>query len=203
MRHPLIRDIPDIDECRYEFTAVVNETRMLRLRASDGAGKYYLDKPRIAINDSLVGVVVKRRKYIQVENVQQSSLYQHTEVARREGLISLLSVPLIFQGTAIGVLNVYTKQHHQFSNEEIQILTAFAELSAIAIQKSRLYQRLMNLEEQLRRSERLSLLGLIAAEVAHEIRNPLTVMKLLYHSLNLKFPQMTPVRAMFEIIGKR
>jgi len=37
-----------------------------------------------------------------------------------------------------------------------------------------------------------SALGLLAAEVAHEIRNPLTVMKLLYHSLQLKFPAGDP-----------
>jgi len=65
-------------------------------------------------------------------------------------------------------------------------------LSAIAIEKARLYERLVDVEEQLRRNEKLSALGLLAAEVAHEIRNPLTVMKLLYHSLELKFPESDP-----------
>jgi signal transduction histidine kinase len=71
-------------------------------------------------------------------------------------------------------------------------LSALAELSAIAIEKARLYERVVDVEEQLRQSEKLSVLGLLAAEVAHEIRNPLTVMKLLYHSLDLKFPDSDP-----------
>jgi signal transduction histidine kinase len=50
----------------------------------------------------------------------------------------------------------------------------------------------VDVEEQLRQNEKLSALGLLAAEVAHEIRNPLTVMKLLYHSLDLKFPAGDP-----------
>jgi signal transduction histidine kinase len=65
-------------------------------------------------------------------------------------------------------------------------------LSAIAIEKARLYERIVDVEEQLRQNEKLSALGLLAAEVAHEIRNPLTVMKLLYHSLNLEFAPTDP-----------
>ena len=129
---------------------------------------------------------------MQLENVQTSSRYQNVDLARREGLISLLSVPLLFAGEAIGTLNVYTGRPYNFSNEEIRILGALAELSAIAIEKARLYERVVDVEEQLRQNEKLSALGLLAAEVAHEIRNPLTVMKLLYHSLDLKFPADDP-----------
>jgi signal transduction histidine kinase len=129
---------------------------------------------------------------LQVANVQADSRYQNVELARREGLVSLLSVPLIFSGQAIGALNVYTARAYSFSNEEIKILGALAELSAIAIEKARLYERVVDVEEQLRQNEKLSALGLLAAEVAHEIRNPLTVMKLLYHSLDLKFDALDP-----------
>ena len=172
---------------------MLDESReWLDLRASYGAGRAYLKKPRLSVEESVLGVVVRRKKPLQLGNVQTSSRYQNVEVARREGLISLLSVPLLFAGQAIGTLSVYTGQPYNFSNEEISILSALAELSGIAIEKARLYERIVDVEEQLRQNEKLSALGLLAAEVAHEIRNPLTVVKLLYHSLDLKFPDKDP-----------
>ncbi|MGC8743178.1 MAG: GAF domain-containing protein [Verrucomicrobiia bacterium] len=189
---------------RMSSLLLLDETgEWLQLQSCDGASKHYLNKPQLNVDESLLGVVVKRRKPIQVENVQQSSLYQAVEIARREGLVSLLSVPLLFQQEAIGVLNVYTGEPYKFSNEEVQIMNTLAELSAIAIQKSRLYKQMVDLEEQIRRSERLSLLGLISAEVAHEIRNPLTVMKLLFHSLDFKFPENDPRSKDVQIIAQK
>jgi GAF domain-containing protein len=172
---------------------MLDDTReWLDLRASFGAGRAYLKKPRLAVAESLLGMVMRRKKPTQVEDVQTSARYAHADVARREGLMSLLSVPLLFGGEAIGALSVYTGARHVFSNEEVRILSALAELSAIAIEKARLYERIVDVEEQLRENEQLSALGLLAAEVAHEIRNPLTVMKMLYHSLDLQFPADDP-----------
>jgi signal transduction histidine kinase len=175
----------------------------LNLRASDGAGEVYRSKPPLSVAESLLGTVVRRRRAIQVDNVQTSAGYQNVEVARREGLVSLLSVPLMFSGEALGTLNVYTASPYKFSNEEIRILTAFAELSAIAIEKARLYERLVDAEEQMRQNEKLSALGLLAAEVAHEIRNPLTVMKMLYHSLDLQFPPGDPRGEDARLMGEK
>jgi signal transduction histidine kinase len=164
----------------------------LDLRASSGAGPSYLDKPRLSVDESFMGIVVRRKKPMQLENVQTSALYQNVNMARGEGLVSLLSAPLVFGGQPIGTLNVYTGVPRSFSNEEVHILTALTELSAIAIEKARLYERVVDVEEQLRQNEKLSALGLLAAEVAHEIRNPLTVMKMLYHSLRLEFSPGDP-----------
>ncbi len=175
----------------------------LDLRACFGAGDDYINKPRLRVNESLLGSVVRRKKSIHVENVQTSAGYQNVEVARREGLFSLLSVPLLFRGECIGALNVYTSSPYLYSNEEIRILTAFAELSAIAIEKARLYERVVDVEEQLRQNEKLSALGLLAAEVAHEIRNPLTVMKMLYHSLDLDFPEGDPRSEDARLMGQK
>jgi len=183
---------------------MLDESReWLDLRASWGAGEAYIQKPRLSVAESLLGIVVRRKKPLQIENVQISSRYQSVEVARREGLVSLLSVPLIFAGRAIGTLSVYTGQSHVFSNEEVRILSALAELSAIAIEKARLYERTTDAEEQLRQNEKLSALGLLAAEVAHEIRNPLTVMKMLYHSLDLKFSAGDPRGKDARMIGEK
>ena len=76
-------------------------------------------------------------------------------------------------------------------------------MSGIAIEKARLYERIVDVEEQLRQNERLSALGLLAAEVAHEIRNPLTVMKMLFHSLDLKFPPGDPRTQDNKIMGEK
>jgi signal transduction histidine kinase len=183
---------------------MLDETReWLDLRASFGAGQNYLQKPRLGVGESLLGSVVRRKKPITVENVQISGRYQHVEIARREGLVSLLGVPLLFAGEAIGALSVYTARPYVYSNDEIHILSAFAELSAIAIEKARLYERIVDVEEQLRQNEKLSALGLLATEVAHEIRNPLTVMKMLYHSLNLEFPAADPRAEDARVMGEK
>jgi signal transduction histidine kinase len=175
----------------------------LDLRASHGASKAYRNKPRLSMNESFVGVVVRRRRPSQLEDIVGSGQYQHATLAARDGLVSLLSVPLLFNQRAIGVLNVYTGIRYNFSNEEVRILTMFAELSAIAIEKARLYERVVDMEELLRHNEKLSALGLLAAEVAHEIRNPLTVMKMLYHSLDLQFPASDPRSTDARIIGEK
>jgi signal transduction histidine kinase len=175
----------------------------LDLRASHGAGQQYINKPRLSVAESLLGVVVRRKKPLQVDNVQLTNRYQNIEIARREGLVSLLSVPLVFRQQALGTLSVYTGEFHSFSNEEIRILSALADLSAVAIEKVRLYERVVSLEEELRQNEKLSVVGLLAAEVAHEIRNPLTVMKMLYQSLDLRFPPEDPRSKDVEVIGDK
>lgn len=175
----------------------------LDLRACDGGGDRYRNKPRLQVADSLLGIVVRRRKPMQVENVQISGRYQNVAIAREEGLVSLLAVPLQFEKRSLGALAVYTGEPHTFSDEEVRTLSAYAELSALALEKTRLYDRLVATEEELRQSERLSALGLLAAEVAHEIRNPLTVMKMLHHSLDLHFPEADPRGTDFRIMGEK
>ncbi len=182
---------------------IADDRETLEVRASHGAGPEYLGRGRLGLNDSLVGVVLRRRRPLQIEDVRSSRLYQSTEVARREGLVSLLSVPLLVGGEPCGVLNVYSGEPHTFSNEEIETLSALAELSAVAVERTRLAARMGKAEEELRQNDKLCALGLLAAEVAHEIRNPLTVMKMLYHSLDLHFGDGDPRNEDVRVIGEK
>tara|TARA_B100001971_G_scaffold37108_2_gene32076 strand:- start:2172 stop:3905 length:1734 start_codon:yes stop_codon:yes gene_type:complete len=175
----------------------------LALVASHGAEETYLNKPDVVVSDSFLGSVVRRQKPMQIENIQTSNVYQQQNMARKEGLVALLSVPLVFGGSAIGTLNIYKADAYVFSNDEIQIAMALAELSAIAIEKARLLERIVESEEHLRQNEKLSALGLLAGEVAHEIRNPLTVLKMLYHSLGLEFPEKDPRAEDVRIMGEK
>ena len=180
-----------------------SSSEWLETRAQYGAGANYIQRPPLSVSESLMGSVIRRQKALQVINIQISPQYQHQEVARQEGLVSLLCAPLAFNGQSIGTLNVYTEQPHVFSNEEVSTLSALAELSAVVIEKARLYERTVDVEEQLRRNEQLSALGLLAAEVAHEIRNPLTVMKMLYHSMEMNFQEDDPRAEDARVLGEK
>jgi signal transduction histidine kinase len=155
----------------------------LILRACHGGSAFFREKATLGAEDSLLGSVLKHRKPVAVLDVAKEEGYIHPAVARKERLVSMLAAPLGFGEKVVGVLAVYTQQRHRFSNDEIKLLTTLADLSAIAIEKGRLLARVVDMEEKLRASERLSALGLLAAEIAHEIRNPLTVMQMLFHAL--------------------
>ena len=204
MLHVITREAASLMAAKVCSLHLLDASRQsLELRASFGAGDAYTQKPRLAVDESALGIVVRRKKPLQIANVQTSPVYQHVDVAKKEGLTSLLGVPLLFGGDVTGTLSVYTGATYSFSNEEIRTLTAFAELSALAMEKARLYERVVDIEEQLRQNERLSALGLLAAEVAHEIRNPLTVMKMLYHSLDLRFPENDARATDVRILGEK
>ena len=175
----------------------------LVLRACHGGSKLYREKPNLSTEDALLGGVILRGKPIAVVDVSEEKGYVQPDIARKEKLVSMLAVPLIFAEKALGVLAVYTPQRHRFSNDEIKLLTTLGDLSAVAIEKGRLLARVVDMEEKLRASERLSALGLLAAEIAHEIRNPLTVMQMVFHALMETLKLDATSKRDAELIGEK
>ena len=64
-------------------------------------------------------------------------------------------------------------------------------------QNARLYRRVFETESTLRQSEKMNTLGLLVAEIAHEIRNPLTVIKLLLNHLRNPLRKAMNVRRIY------
>lgn len=157
----------------------------LAIKAVHGGGADYTVKPNLRVDKSLIGQVVKTKKPLMVLDVRKEKRYRHLDLAKKVGLCSLLSVPLMVKDRVIGVINTYTATQHRFTSEEIQMLSSLADQSAIAIENARLYEQMIGLEERIRETEKLGVLGEMSVEVAHEIRNPLTIVKMLFHSLSI------------------
>jgi signal transduction histidine kinase len=126
---------------------------------------------------------------VEVQSVVHTEEHHFASLAASAGLVSLLVTPILVGDRAIGVLNVYTDRSHRFNNDERRIFSTLANLCAVAVQNAELYTRVFASEESLRKNERLTTLGLLAAEIAHEIRNPLTVITLLLDTMDLRFPE--------------
>ena len=161
------------------------------------------DPVTIPLSQSALGSVIYRRKQVEVTDLNFAEENDFLLVLQRQGFVSMLASPIIFGDEVIGVIIAYTKKSHRFNNEERKVFQTLAEFGALAIQNARLYSRIFASEESLRRNEKLTTLGMIAAEIAHEIRNPLTVIKLLFDSLNLQFANKDPRHTDIQVIGEK
>ncbi|WP_309386704.1 GAF domain-containing protein [Cerasicoccus frondis] len=179
------------------------DRRRLKLEVVSGAEGPIDYEEELPLTETAVGVAIDRRKQVAIQNLPQTEEHHFLDLTQSVGLSSLLATPIICEGQAIGVLNAYTDTPHRFNNDERQLFTSMASMGAVAIQNSQLYSRVFQSEESLRKNERLTTLGLLSAEIAHEIRNPLTVIKLLFESLTLDFGVEDPRNKDTEVISEK
>ena len=155
------------------------------------------------IEESSFGAAIHRHKQVEVADLPFTVENDFIHLVQSEGLVSMLATPIVFNNKAIGLLNAYTTHQHRFNNDEKKVFATLAQLGAIAIQNARLYSRIFSSEDSLRQNEKLTTLGMLSAEIAHEIRNPLTVIKLLFESLDLQFTTGDDRQTDIGVIGDK
>jgi len=117
-------------------------TGQLQLSAGYGLSGGYLSKGPVEGGHSPLDSEALRGKPVIIPDVSEDSRFQYQDAARREGIVSVLCVPLEVHGNAIGVLRVYTSEKCIFHEDDIQFLTVLASLAALAIENASLYDNL-------------------------------------------------------------
>ncbi len=121
----------------------------LVIKASQSLSPSYLNKPNLKVGESVSGKAVLEKKSIAVFDVTKDVLYRYPEIAKKEGLVSLLAVPMMIKGKVIGVINSYTDYPHQFTEEEINMLMSVAAQAAIALENTKLMEEKLAIQEAL------------------------------------------------------
>ncbi len=126
-----------------------SEKNLLVNKASQSVSALYNNKPPLKAGEGIAGKVLLLNKPAAVKDVKKEPEYKYRDIAKKEGLCSLLCVPLAVKGKAIGVINSYTSKPHAFTGTEIEVLSAIASLAAMAIENTGLLMKAKSVEEEL------------------------------------------------------
>ena len=121
----------------------------LKLKATQSISEEYLKERSLSMGEGVVGYVAFHNRPMVILNVLKEPLYKEKELAKKEGLVSMLSVPMCIKDRVIGVINCYTSYPHSFSKSEEEMLTTVANQAAICIENSGLMETL-DIDEILR-----------------------------------------------------
>lgn len=200
----IAREARRLMDCRYcAIMLLTPDGKSLKLHAMEGPEGEIDYQEVLDLEQSTIGVALKRNKQISVSDLARTEEHHFIRFVQQDKLRSMLTTPIVVGKEVVGVLNAYTDISRRFNNDEKRLFATLASLGGVAMENSRLYARVFATEESLRRNERLTTLGLLAAEIAHEIRNPLTVIKLLFEALDLEFPTGDPRQQDVAVIGEK
>jgi len=117
---------------------VNRETRELEVAASSGLSTEYLNKGAVSAYRSIADSL--KDGPVAVYDVSDDPRIQYPEAAQKEGIASILSVPILVGDETIGAVRVYTQEKWEFTLDDVNFVQALAQIAGILIEMTRLYQ---------------------------------------------------------------
>jgi len=123
---------------------------MIRLKATQAIDPDYLKDRALTMDEGVVGHVATHNQPLMVRDVLKEPRFKEKEMAKKMGLVSMLGVPLQVRGEkVIGVLNCFTAEPHDFSETEVNLITAVANQAAVAILNTELMVKTKVIQEEM------------------------------------------------------
>jgi len=139
----LVKRAADITEARACTLRVFDRKQgVLTLQASHGMSRRYREKPPLKVGESIAGEVFRRGTPIAVPNINGEPRYLYRDYAASEGVVSLLSAPLLGGEGPQGTLTVYYDRPHHYDRADIQFFTILANVLSLAIECADMYTQL-------------------------------------------------------------
>jgi GAF domain-containing protein len=127
-----------IKACALRLLSSDRET--LGMRKAYGLSDRYLAKGRVDVGHSALDRETLQGHPVIIPRVSDDPRFQYPHEAQKEGIVSVLSVPLLAKGEPIGILRAYTGAPHDFTEQEVEFVQAVADLAALSIVNARLYE---------------------------------------------------------------
>jgi GAF domain-containing protein len=157
---PILQSVVDTAErlCRAEQTVIFRlEDGVYRFAAGHSIDPAYLEIERKTVISPGLGTAIGRaamsRQVIRIDDAWTDPLYEKKDDAKLGGVRSMIGVPLMREGEAIGVIALARGRVEPFNDREIDLVATFADQAVIAIENVRLFdaeqQRTRELTESL------------------------------------------------------
>ena len=113
------------------------EREVLLHTVAYGLSDWYLRKGPVTVGKVISDVLDGRPVAVLDATTDERVLYR--EQAKKEGIASILSVPMKLRGEVIGVVRVYTAKPYRFTKDDINFVETIANLAAVALENLRAY----------------------------------------------------------------
>ncbi|MDX2199524.1 MAG: GAF domain-containing SpoIIE family protein phosphatase [Phycisphaerae bacterium] len=137
----VVSETARVMKCRFCSLRLLDaQTGELRMAATHNLPPAYLDKGSVYPGDNPIDQEALAGKIIYVEDAAADPRVRFPDAARRAGIVSGLTVGLIYRGQALGVIRVYTDRKQRFRTAQRKLLRAIAYQAATAIAHARLFE---------------------------------------------------------------